>query len=125
MFDPVKISWKGTTHVIPPDQVLRSIATVEEVITLDELLSFHSRRSAPLAKLAMAFAALLRSINVECSDDEVYTSMFSVEQQSSSQGAIVVLLSLMIPKDIPTTGSAPQGNAPSAGRASSRRTTKR
>lgn len=124
MFDPVVVNWRGQKHTIPADGVLRAIAAVEEVLTISELFDYYKKGSPSLAKLSMAFAALMRHLGVTCSDEEVYASMFDANQRDASQAAVTTLLALMVPKlDKPGADVTPSPQK--AGRASSRRTIKR
>ena len=50
-FDKVELKWKGQSFVIEPRNVLQLIARVEEVITVDELVKYAARQTAPMAKL--------------------------------------------------------------------------
>src|SRR4051812_21281849 len=99
VFEPVRLTWKGTEYVIPPDQVMRCIAKIEDVITLAEL--HRAMGKPPLAKLAMAYGAALRHAGARAEDDEVYAAMFKSGKDMHGQvtGAVYTLLVMMMPPD--------------------------
>ncbi len=126
MFDSVTLKFNGETYRIEPDKVMRAIAIVEDIVTLDELVKFHERGTAPMAKLAMAYAALIRYAGGACTDNEAYEAMFKEGNQSSVSASIGTLLAMMIPKTIDATAAAPvSGNAPTSDKRSFRKRTKR
>lgn len=97
-FDKVELKWKGQSYTIESNRVLRLIARIEEVVTIDELVKYAARQTAPMAKLAMAYGAALRYAGVEVTDEEVFESIFVSNSGASITAAITGLLSLMIPK---------------------------
>lgn len=124
MFDSVTLMFNGQTYRIEPDRVMRAIAIVEDVVTLDELVKYHERGTAPMAKLAMAYAALLRYCGGSQTDAEVYEAMFKSGNQSAVANSIGVLLSMMIPKTVADeTKEAQPGNSEKADKRSSRKRT--
>lgn len=108
IFKPVTLGWNGKNYTIPANRILGAVATIEEVITLTELNRFYSKGAAPLAKLAMAYAAALEYAGVENKGDladRVFDSMFDVPEvqegkpapQQLMTEAIVALLGMMVP----------------------------
>lgn len=76
-FEEVLITWKDKQYRIPPEQVMRCIAKIEDVITLTELQRYSASQTIPFAKIAMAFGAVLRHAGAQVNDFEVYRAMFS------------------------------------------------
>jgi hypothetical protein len=133
-FDAVTLSWEGRDHTIPANRVLGAIARIEDVVTLEELSRYGERGTMPLAKLAMAYGAVLRYAGANVKDDEVFTGMFSDGQkQSDLVTALMSLLTMMLPPgSIEENGGNPGEATPNppqgarlAAAASSRRPTKR
>lgn len=124
MFVDVEFRWQGETYKIPANRIMRAIAIVEEVITLHELFTYAQKGSAPLAKLAMAFASVLRFAGAKCTDDEVYAAMFvQTDAGTAMSAAIESLLLMMVPKDVDKSkGEAPaSGNVPTPGNSTSKK----
>lgn len=123
-FDDIRLEWQGRQHVIRANRVMGAIARIEDVITLVELQRYADRGTAPLAKIAMAYGAVLRYAGADASDDDVYAGMFS---GNSSQDDVVAsvsqLLAMMIPPDAMRAmdKDAPQGNVNPAAAPSSKR----
>ncbi len=125
MFESVTLKFNAEAYRIEPDKVMRAIAIVEDIITLDELVRYHERGTAPMAKLAMAYAALVRYAGGACTDAEVYESMFRGGNQSAVSASIGTLLAMMIPKTIEAPTAAPvKGNARKSDKRSSKKPTK-
>lgn len=97
IFEEVVLTWKGIEYKIEPDKVMGAIARVEDVITLKELGEYAQKGDAPLAKLAMAYASILKYAGAKLTDAEVYQAMFDREDNTNILGCINVLLTMMIP----------------------------
>ena len=98
VFNELNLTWKGADYSVPSDNILRLIAKVEDVITLNELYSYSQKGAAPLAKIATAFGIVLRYAGAKVSDDEVYKTIVT----SGADSAIVAtrtLLTMMIPPE--------------------------
>jgi len=124
IFEEVSLKWKGETYKIEPTKVMGAIAQVEEIITLKELGEYAQKGDAPMAKLAMAFAAVLRYAGAKVRDEEVYAGMFGGDGQQSAIGSIATLLQMMIP---PSAFAKTEGNAkaaPTGGKSSSKKRTR-
>jgi hypothetical protein len=104
VFEEVTLSWNGQDYKIPPDQVLRTIAEIEGVITMGDLAQMSLGRPM-LAKLAMAFGIALRAAGAIVTDDEIYFGVFGDKTdrvktiRERAHRAIFSLQSLMIPPE--------------------------
>lgn len=100
IFDPIKLSWNGHDYIILPDKVMGAIARIEDVITIDELGRYLGKKTAPLAKLAQAYASVLRYAGATVADEEVYAGMFKANQtQDVISTALSTLMAMMLPHD--------------------------
>src|SRR5690606_11438244 len=100
IFEDIELEWEGREYRIPSNKVMKTIAAIEDVITLDEVQRYAERGTAPLAKIACAYAVALRMAGARVSDDEVYAGMFKVKDQAVVITAITGLLSMMVPSDV-------------------------
>jgi hypothetical protein len=100
-FDPIEVAWKGRTYTIPPRRVMGAIARIEDVLTFNELQAFERRDTLPLAKLSMAYGAVLRYAGATVADEDVYADMFgqagAVQQVSE---AVIGLMMMMMPRAV-------------------------
>lgn len=98
-FDDVSFDWSGQKYHIPAHRVLGAIARVEDIITLQELQKYGAKGTAPLAKLSMAYGALLRYANAKVTDVEIYEAMFGKDNSSATAiiESIINLIVLMVP----------------------------
>lgn len=120
-FEAVTLSWKGRDYTIPPDNVLKCIAKIEDVFTLGELAGFQIRGHIPLAKVSQAYALVLRHAGAHVSDDEVYSALFASGGSDAYQvavQAVYTLQAMMIPPEQLRAKSG-KGEATSARAASS------
>lgn len=130
VFEPVEFEWRGKKYALPADRILATVAKVEDVVTLTELLRFQSRSAVPLAKLARAFALVLTEAGAETTADEVYAGVFREAMQSQTRTAetvVAMLFALMCPPASLQEGGAAQGKPRPAevGAASSKRSSRR
>lgn len=115
IFEDVKLEWEGKPLGIPSHRVLQAIAKVEDVLTLGELGRCMVSGTLPLARIAMAYGALLREAGAKVTDDEVYSGMFAKsELQQQAMKAVFALQQLMIP---PEHLRKPAAEKPAAGAA--------
>lgn len=124
IFEPITLTWNGRDYVIPADRVMQAIAKIEDVITLLELRQYGEKGTAPLGKLAMAYAAILRFAGANARDDEVYGALFSNdESQTRIMDAIDTLLKMMLPPAaFKSQGKQkPETDAPSSGKRTKQR----
>lgn len=99
VFEEVKLTWKGREYSIPPDQVLRLIAKVEDIIPFAELASI-SPRKVPFARIAAAYGAMLRHAGAAVTDEEVYEGMWAgggKDLKRLAVTAVLTLQALMVP----------------------------
>jgi hypothetical protein len=123
-FQDYEFGWGGKTYVIPAARLLGLIAAVEEHLTIAELITNSTLRRMPLARIAQAYAVLLRAAGVTgakgamlITGDEVYTGMFkagdsaiatAVTAIETAETAIIGLLGLMLPpEDVPPEPATP------------------
>lgn len=97
IFEPVVLTWQGSDYEIAPDKIMGAIAKIEDTITLKELGEYAMKGDAPLAKLSMAYASVLRYAGCRVTDAEVYQAMFDSGNSVSILGCINALLAMMIP----------------------------
>jgi hypothetical protein len=104
VFEEVTLTWHGRDYKIPPDQMLRLIAQIEDVVTFGDLAEFSLGR-IKLSKLAQAFGLALRAAGCPVDDDTVFSEMFGAKGERAkqirerAQAAIFALQSLMIPPE--------------------------
>lgn len=133
LFKDITLEWRGNEFVIPHNKVMKAIAIVENVITLHELMGFETRGTMPMAKLAMAYSALLSYAGADATEEDVYSAMFVGKGLGAIREAITSLVLLMAPPSAvmasvasPVDGGTPSGNRKSRRAvASSKRRTKR
>jgi hypothetical protein len=100
IFQPITLEWRDKRYVIPAERVMRAIAIVENHITLLELQRAAVNGSAPLAKIAGAFADVINYAGGTLSAEEVYLGMFGDGADVLKiQLAVVTLLQMMVPPD--------------------------
>lgn len=75
MFQDVTIKWDDKDVTIPASQVMRAIAVVEDVVTFDELVTMYHTKQFKRAKLADAFAALLRFLGHRAEAEQLWKAM--------------------------------------------------
>lgn len=127
-FAPITLGWDGVEYVIPANRVLMAIATVESTITLQELAAGARTGNVPLAKLATAYAGVLRyaGANAEkVTPESVYAGMFgSAIKQEAVALATIGLINMMIPKQATLNTGAKKGNGLADAVKSSRKPTR-
>jgi hypothetical protein len=112
IFNDVEFAWKGHLYTLPSNKVMRAIAEVENIIALNELQDLLGRGAVPLAKLACAYATVLRMIGVKVEDEEVYSGMFDAATQETVTASITTLMLMMIPKSaLAKLGAKTEGNS--------------
>lgn len=100
IFEPITLTWQGKEYVIPPDQVMRGIAKVEDIITLVQISRCFENRDLPLAKISQAYGVILRHAGARVADEEIYSELFgSGELQQRAVQAINTLQMMMIPPE--------------------------
>jgi hypothetical protein len=128
-FDDLKLVWSGNTYVVPARQMLEAIARVEDVITLHELSVYLQRDTAPIGRLARAYASVLRCAGAEVTDEQVYRYMFGdgTESLVRTRNLVTLLQAILLPPEVRirleeqaaraqaqvlAVGEAPAGNLP-------------
>lgn len=98
-FDDIKLDWHGKEYTIPANRVLRAIACIEDVLTLNELATYSARNAVPFAKIASAYGAVLRYAGATVTDEDVYAGMLQSEDEGVTvTAALGGLLAMMMPK---------------------------
>lgn len=123
VFENIELKWEGKVYAIPSNRMMGALARLEEVITLGEMRDFAIRKAAPIAKMSMAYGALLRYAGGVVTDDEVYLKMAEGSEVSILDVIKNVLL-LMVPPSVRKdmeNGKVPDGAAASPNRAARRR----
>lgn len=106
-FQPIILEHEGEEYTVEPNRVMGLIDTVEEHITLGEIVEDQSRRKTiRFGKLSQAYASALRYAGAKVTDEEVYLSLMP---QSGPGGAdamkarsveiVTALLQLMVPPE--------------------------
>lgn len=128
VFEEVTLSWEGRSYTIAPDRLMQAIARIEDTLTLAELHDYAQRGTAPLGKLAIAYAAALRHAGGQVTSDQVYAGMFrrgqdGVSVEQAALAAINGLLAMMLPPGVsgaaapetppgkPDAGERPSGSS--------------
>lgn len=96
LFQQIELKWRDRNYVIPASRVLRAVARVEDVVTVQQLLVPDQ---VPMAKVAMAYGSLLRYAGARVEDEEVYQTLFG-GAQSNALVAVTTLLQLMLPPQV-------------------------
>lgn len=114
VFEEVTLTWEGREYTIAPDRLMQAIARIEDTLTLAELHDYAQRGTAPLGKLAIAYASALRHAGAPVTSDQVYAGMFrqdgaGVSVEAAAMAAINGLLAMMLPPGV--AGSAPPEGA--------------
>lgn len=98
IFEDVHVDWKGKRFRIKANDMLRCIMQIEDVITLGEIHAYSTSHAVPLAKLAAAYARVLRFAGARVTDEDVYVGMFGDSKMVEAIAeAISTLLLLMVP----------------------------
>ena len=100
-FKDVVLEWEGQDYLVPSDQVMGLIATLESVITLEDL----ARENPLRAKMARAFSMALQYAGAkDVTQESVYSVFFDATRPIDIQNIISSLMLLMIPpKHLQTT----------------------
>lgn len=99
-FEDVAITWRGREYRIAAHRVFGAIQRIEDVVTMEELRRYAMRETVPLAKLADAYAAVLRYAGARNVDgQEVYSEMFGDDEKLQEQiiQSVMGIVNLMLP----------------------------
>ncbi len=110
IFDDIPLGWAGKSYTIPHDRVMGAISRIEDHVTLDELIRFQARGTAPMAKIATAYATLIRYCGGSVTADEVYAGMFKADAGDDVSKAVAGLLHMMVPPERLVEGQPVPGN---------------
>ena len=112
IFDDIELDFKGVTYRLKgDDQIMMALASVEDHLTLTELVRGQQKGSLPLAKLSSAYGCVLRHAGCRVSDAEVYGAMWDGGlDQTAMQNAIFTLMQMMMPTSV--VQNADDGEAP-------------
>jgi len=94
IFKPVVLSFDGQDYTVKPENVLRLIAQVEDVISIADL---YGKQRTPLAKLCQAYGIALRYAGCNVTDDDLYAKIFQTGSAQFTTNAISGLLMMMVP----------------------------
>lgn len=98
IFEDVIIKWDGEERTIPHNKVMLLIARVEHVITLQEISDYMSREVAPLGRLSLAYAEVLKYAGFSVSGDEVYSKLLQAGDKADIGISVITsLLQMMVP----------------------------
>src|SRR4051812_44544491 len=88
IFEDVTFTWLDRDYVLPASRLLKTIAAIEDVLTLAQLARHQAQGSVPMAKLAQAYGIMLRSAGAPFTDDQVYDGLFA-DEDGNMQGRIM------------------------------------
>lgn len=94
IFKTIELSFKNKSYKIEPTNVMRCLAQIEDVITLQDL---SNANRIPLVKLSQAYGIALRHAGANVSDEDVYECVFEEGGSAMVSSAVAGLLSMMIP----------------------------
>jgi hypothetical protein len=94
IFQDITFSHKDKDYKIKSNQVMRLIAMIEDVITLQELTT-----QPRLSRLAEAYTVALNYAGADLSIDEVYASLFGDGGSARITEAVTNLVMMMLPPD--------------------------
>lgn len=124
IFESFSFEWEGRKHVIPASSIMRAIAVVEQHVTLHEIVTMmNERKTVRMVQLSAAYAALLRFVGEDVTDEQVYAGFFAGEAGADTMVAgLMGLQKLMVPpstykgvEDAPSKKSNPT-NEPGSSR---------
>lgn len=92
IFEDITLTFGGSDYTIPSTSVMRLIAKIEDVISLQELTS-----QPKLSKLAEAYTVALNQAGAKAKTEEVYASLFGDGGMENIQNSITTLIQMMIP----------------------------
>lgn len=117
-FNPIELHWKKQKFIIPANRVLRTIAIIEEVLPLDQVILMAQTEKVSISKISMAYAAVLRSAGCQVTDEDLYASLVGIPGVAKEAvQALQELLLLMIPRNLVEGGS----ETPPSGKSKSKR----
>jgi hypothetical protein len=100
IFQELVLTWKGVDYRVAPDNMLRLIAQVEDVITLNELYNYSQKGAAPLSKLSLAYGLMLRYAGAKVQDEEVYRAIATGKDKAATTATQSILMMMLPPEDL-------------------------
>lgn len=92
VFKEITLGFKGEEFTVQPSKVMRLIAMVEDVISLQELMN-----GPKLSKLAEAYTVALNYAGASAQTEEVYESLFGEGGANNVRSSITSLITMMMP----------------------------
>lgn len=116
IFEPVTLVWDGETFVIPASRMMGAAAVVEDHVTLVELSRATSQRSTlPIARVSMAWTAVLRYAGASVTEEEVYEGMLGDKAaQENVMSAVTALMMMLLPPSVRAKQAEADGEGDSA-----------
>jgi hypothetical protein len=82
----LELEWKGKPFTLNEDEAFRAADAVEDVVTVGELAAMRADgNKMRFAKLAMAYAALLREAGAQAQDREVHSMFMEALKDENSE----------------------------------------
>jgi hypothetical protein len=96
IFQDVTLGFKGEEYTIPSNKVMKLIAIIEDIVSLQDLTN---GKGPKLNKLAEAFSVALNYAGAKVEVEEVYASLFVNSGGELVSGYITSLIMMMLPPD--------------------------
>lgn len=103
IFKDVVLGFNGDEFTVKHDEVMKLICELEDIISLNELVSGGTPK---LGKLATAYTVALNYAGSTAKVNDVYASLFASEGAKAASQAITGLLVLMLPPETYNNESA-------------------
>lgn len=100
IFEPIKLQWQGKDYEIPADRVMRVLQALEaEGFGLAVL--GQMRQQMQMARIATAYALILRLAGASATDADVYAAMFADPDDMANvvATALNTLEAMFVPPD--------------------------
>lgn len=100
IFEPIKLQWQGKGYEIPADRVMRVLQALEaEGFGLAVLGQMRSQMQ--MARIASAYAIILRLAGASATDADVYAAMFADPDDMANvvATALNTLEAMFVPPD--------------------------
>ena len=96
IFQDVTLGFNGSEYTVPHNKVMKLIAIVEDIVSLQDLTT---GKGPKLNKLAEAYSVALNYAGAKTEVEEVYASLFGDGNGETVSGSITALIMLMLPPD--------------------------
>nr|AKH46254.1 hypothetical protein [uncultured marine virus] len=96
IFEDITLGFDGDEYTVKHTQVMKLIAVIEDIVTLQELTSGTNPK---LSKIAEAYAAALMFAGAKVTCEEVYASLFSEGAAERIPQVLTALVMMMLPPD--------------------------